>query len=236
MTNRLSKMTIPQLRAEIARRQEGLPKLQKKRATLLKAVGKIDRQIAALGGQVEQPAKLKGRSTKAAKSKVSSGKSLAQCIRDVLGGSGSGMRVKDIVAAVQQAGYKSVAKDFYNLVAAAVRGDEFRKLGRGIYKLETGKAAVEKAKKVSKKSPRSGAKKAATPKARRKRRKYAQTAEQLVLGLVQGKGATSAEINRAWKDAGRTGRADNTLNKMLKDGKLKRQKIEGTKGSRYTAG
>jgi hypothetical protein len=34
--------------------------------------------------------------------------------------------------------------------------------------------------------------------------------------------------------AGRTGRADNTLNKMLKAGKLKRQKIVGTKGSMYT--
>jgi hypothetical protein len=234
MAKRLSKMTIDQLRAEIARRQTGLPKLQKKRAKLLKAVGKLDRQIAALGGQIEQPPKPKGRPTKAAKSTASSGKSLAQCIRDVLGGSRGGMRVKDIVAAVQEAGYKSVAKDFYHLVAAAVRGDEFKKLGRGIYKLKTGKAAVKKAKKVSKKSPKAGVKKAATPKVRRKRKKYAQTAEQLVLGLVKGKGATTAEINRAWKDAGRTGRADNTLNKMLKAGKVKRTPLKGQKGSTYT--
>jgi len=120
------------------------------------------------------------------------------------------------------------------LAAAAVRGDEFKKLGRGIYELETGKAAVKKAKKVSKKSPKSGAKKPATPKAHHKRKKYAKTAEQLVLGLVQGKGATSAEINRAWKDGGRIGRADNTLNKMLKDGKVKRTPLKGQKGSTYT--
>jgi len=234
MARQLSKMTIDQLRAEIARRQTGLPKLQKKRAKLLKAVGKLDRQIAALGGQVEQPAKPKGRPTKAAKSTASSGKSLSQCIRDVLGGSRGGMRIKNIVAAVQEAGYKSAAKDFYHLVAAAVRGDEFKKLGRGIYNLITGKAAVRKGKKVSKKSPKAGVKKAATPKVRRKRKKYVQTAEQLVLGLVQGKGATSAEINRAWRDGGRTGRADNTLNKMLKDGKVKRTPLKGQKGSTYT--
>jgi len=235
MAKQLSKMTIPQLRAEIARRQTGLPKLQKKRAQLLKAIGTIGRQIAALGGQVEQPAKPKGKPTKIAKAKVSSGKSLVQYIRGVLGRARGGMRVKDIVVAVQKAGYKSAAKDFYGLVAAAVRGDKFKKLGRGIYTLKTGKVAVKKAKTVSKKSPKAGAKKAAAPKVRRKRKKYDQTAEQIVLGLVKGKGATSAEINRAWKSAGRKGRADNTLNKMLKDGKLKRQKIKGAKGSNYTA-
>jgi len=234
MATKLSKLTLDQLRAEIARRQEGLPKLQKKRAKLLKAVGKLDRQIAALGGQVEQPAKPKGRPTKAPKSQASTGKSLAQCIKDVLGRSRAGMRVKDIVTAVQEAGYKSVAKDFYHLVAAAVRGDEFKKLGRGVYNLITCKAEVRKGKKVSKKSPKVVVKKAATPKVRRKRKKYALTAEQLVLGLVQGKGATTAEINRAWRDGGRTGRADNTLNKMLKDGKVKRTPLKGQKGSTYT--
>jgi len=236
MARQLSKMTIPQLRAEIARRQEGLPKLQKKHAKLLKAIGKLDRQIATLGGQADQPAKPKGRPTKAPKSQASTSKSLAQCIRDVLGRSRAGMRVKDIVTAVQEAGYKSVAKDFYHLVAAAVRGDEFKKLGRGIYKVKTGKAAVKKSKKVSKKSPKAGVKKAAAPKASRKskRKKYAQTAEQLVLGLVKGKGSTSAEINRAWKDGGRKGRADNTLNKMLKAAKVKRTPLKGQKGSTYT--
>jgi len=234
MAKQLSKMTIPQLRAEIARRQEGLPKLQKKHAKLLKAIGKLDRQIATLGGQADQPAKPKGRPTKAPKSQASTSKSLAQCIRDVLGRSRAGMRVKDIVTAVQEAGYKSVAKDFYHLVAAAVRGDEFKKLGRGIYKLKTSKVAVKKGKKVSKKSPKAVVKKAAAPKVRRKRIKYALTAEQLVLGLVKGKGATTAEINRAWKHGGRKGRADNTLNKMLKAAKVKRTPLKGQKGSTYT--
>ena len=66
-------------------------------------------------------------------------------------------------------------------------------------------------------------------------RQYAQTAEQFVLALAQGKGATTAEINRAWKDAKRVGRADNTLNKMVKAGLLKREKLAVGKGSTYTA-
>ena len=76
--------------------------------------------------------------------------------------------------------------------------------------------------------------KKAPAKAGRKRKKYDQTAEQFVLGLVKGKGAISSAINKVWQAAGRTGRADNTLNKMLKAGKLKREKIQGAKGSTYT--
>jgi|GEM_PF-1520782 len=234
MATKLSKLTIDQLRAEIARRQTGLPMLLKKRAKLLKAVGKLDVQIAALGSQIEQPAKPKGRQTEPATSTPSSGKSLVQSIKDVLGRTKGGMRVKDIVVAVQEAGYKTAAKDFYGLVAAAVRGEGFKKLGWGVYNLGTGKGAVKKAKKISKKSPKAVVKKVAAPKAGRKRKKYAQTAEQLVLGLVKGKGAISSAINKAWKDGGRTGRADNTLNKMLKDGKVKRTPLKGQKGSTYT--
>jgi hypothetical protein len=74
----------------------------------------------------------------------------------------------------------------------------------------------------------------ASAKAPRKRKTYAQTAEQFVLGLVQGKGATTAEINQAWKGAKRVGRADNTLNKMVKAGMLKRKKLAVGKGSTYT--
>jgi len=146
MARQIPRMTVAQLRAEIARRQMGLPKLQKRRAKLLRAIGALDRQIAAFGGQAERPAKRKGRpakAAKAAKAAASSGKSLGQSIKDVLGGSRGGMRVKNIVAAVLRAGYKTAAKDFYNMVAAALRGDGFKRLGRGVYKLKAGKAAAK---------------------------------------------------------------------------------------------
>ena len=53
-------MSIDQLHAETARRQTGLPMLQKKLAKLLKAIGTLDRQIVAPGGRIEEPAKPKG--------------------------------------------------------------------------------------------------------------------------------------------------------------------------------
>jgi len=68
----------------------------------------------------------------------------------------------------------------------------------------------------------------------RKRKSYPQTAEQFVTGLAKGKGATTSEINQAWVSAGRVGRADNTLNRMVKAGSLRRDKLQGQKGSRYT--
>jgi hypothetical protein len=71
-------------------------------------------------------------------------------------------------------------------------------------------------------------------KAASKRKWFPETAEQFIVGLVKGKVATTAEINQAWKDSGRGASADTTLSKMVKDGKIKRENIEGRKGSRYT--
>ena len=57
-------------------------------------------------------------------------------IVDVLKKAGQGMRVKDVMAAVTEAGYVSSSKDFYGIVAAALRDDKrFRKLSRGVYTL-----------------------------------------------------------------------------------------------------
>jgi septal ring factor EnvC (AmiA/AmiB activator) len=110
------------------------------------------------------------------------------------------------------------------------------KLSAQIAELESalGKpAAVAAAPKAARRGRRPKAAKAAKPLVR-KRKSYPLTADQFVGKLVAGKGATTAEINKAWKQAGRTGRADNTLNKMFKAGKLKREKLKGQKGSKYT--
>jgi hypothetical protein len=71
-------------------------------------------------------------------------------------------------------------------------------------------------------------------KASSKRKRFPETAEQFISDLLKGKGATTAEINKAWKDSGRGASADTTLSKMVKDGKIKRENIPGKKGSRYT--
>ena len=79
------------------------------------------------------------------KRKEAKGKPLIGYVKDVLAKAKDGMRVREIVAAVQEAGYKSAAKDFYGIVATAVRGEGFEKLGRGVYRLRgMGEPAAEK--------------------------------------------------------------------------------------------
>ena len=57
----------------------------------------------------------------------------------------------------------------------------------------------------------------------------------MILGLLGGgKSLSTAEINAAWKKEGRGGTADNTLTKLVKDSKLKRESVEGQRGSIYT--
>ena len=69
----------------------------------------------------------------------------------------------------------------------------------------------------------------------RPRGRFDQTAVEFITLLVQGNKATHrAEIGTAWTKAGRGGRADNTLTRMVKAGSLKRTKVKGEKGSKYS--
>ena len=86
-----------------------------------------------------------------------------------------------------------------------------------------------KAKKAAKSKP--GPK----PKARRSKRKtFAITGEQFILDMAKGKGATTKEINKAWTQAGRGGSSYTTLSRLFKEKKLKKEKLPGKQGSRYT--
>ena len=60
--------------------------------------------------------------------------------------------------AVQKAGYKTNSKDFYGVVATAVREGGFEKLSRGVYKLGA-------ARKLAAKAGRKAGRKKAGPKA-----------------------------------------------------------------------
>jgi hypothetical protein len=74
-------------------------------------------------------------------------------------------------------------------------------------------------------------------KGRRTRGKFTKTGEESVFEVLQANGAlTSAQVNEYWSKEGRGGRADNTLNKLLKAGKIKRiPSPDGNKrGSRYS--
>jgi hypothetical protein len=69
---------------------------------------------------------------------------------------------------------------------------------------------------------------------RRKGKKFKVTAEESILGFIkQHKNPTTQEINKHWKAEGRGATADNTLSKMSRDGHIKREPLEGTRGSRY---
>jgi len=62
------------------------------------------------------------------------------------------------------------------------------------------------------------------------------TANEFVLEFIKAKkNPTSQEINKAWKDAGRKGMADNNLSLLTKAKKLKRVPLgAGIRGSRYS--
>jgi len=66
--------------------------------------------------------------------KRATGKPLVAYIADALKDS-PGMRVRDVMVAVQQAGYHSASKKFYDMVAAAIRDKAFQRVKRGVYKL-----------------------------------------------------------------------------------------------------
>jgi hypothetical protein len=73
----------------------------------------------------------------------------------------------------------------------------------------------------------------------RRRKKFKTTANELVLAVIKkagAKGATGAEISKAWRSAGRPGDAYNTLNELGKVKKIKRKPLKGKRGSLYVGG
>ena len=226
---KLSNISIVTLKKELDRRIARVEALKVQR-------DKLDREIVELEGLAVKTTRKAGRKPgpkpgrkpgpkPGRKPRATRGgrKPLKQYIQQVMARAPGGMSTAAIEKAVIAAGYQTRAESIYNPILKVIRKGGYRKVSRGVYAVGSGKAA----KKAAKKAP-------AKAKGARKRKKYDQTAEQFVLGLVAGKGAISSDINKTWMAAGRTGRADNTLNKMLKAGKLKRQKIVGTKGSMYT--
>ena len=79
------------------------------------------------------------------------------------------------------------------------------------------------------------ARRAKKAKGRHQRGVFSQNADEFVLSLLKtGKPVSTADINRAWTKAGRGGSANNTLTKLFKAKKLKRQKAKGVRGSVYS--
>ncbi len=138
--------TIQQLQQELEAKTQQLDALQSERDKLAAQLDAVDKQIAALTGKAGKRGrkatrkKSAGRkpATKTRRPRRGKGaKPLVEYVKQVLAKSDDGMRVKDIMEAVKKAGYKSSSKDFYGIVAAAVRDeDNFEKVKRGVYKLK----------------------------------------------------------------------------------------------------
>ena len=83
---------------------------------------------------------------------------------------------------------------------------------------------------------------AAAPKAtaptgnkRGRRNKFATTGEESVLGFIRKHGnPATAEVQAHWSSEGRGASADNSLSKLYKDKKIKREANKMGRGSRYT--
>lgn len=129
--------TIAELRAELMAKEEQLADLQRRRKALVTELGEVDRAMARLGGD-GRPARL-GRPAR--RRRLKNDKPLAEYITGVLAGAPGGLRIKEIAAAVQEAGYRTSSKEFYGLVASAMSSDAFKKVGRGMYVLQGRKEA-----------------------------------------------------------------------------------------------
>ena len=149
-------MTIAELKKALAAKERQLTELVAKRQNLAGRLAAVDGEIKALGGGAPKAGKRRGKIAKAPKATPArrprklprNPRPLPEYIKDVLSGSKDGMRVKDVMPAVKKAGYKTFSKDFYGVVATALREGPFVKVSRGVYRLKA--AGKARAKKVTK--------------------------------------------------------------------------------------
>jgi hypothetical protein len=73
-------------------------------------------------------------------------------------------------------------------------------------------------------------------KKRGRRGSFGISGDESVYQFIKNNGpVTAAQVNKHWQAEGRGGKADNSLSKLVKDGRLVRKNIEGARGSNYTA-
>lgn len=128
-----SGLTISQLQQILNRRKTEINRLYRKRGTLEKQLAAIDREISKVEGDGAGRRGGMGGGTRARNDK-----SLVETLEEVLGGAKGPMGVKDIVAAVENAGYRSNSANFRGLVNQTLikEGKRFGSAGRGLYELK----------------------------------------------------------------------------------------------------
>ncbi|MFP4105276.1 MAG: hypothetical protein ACLFVU_04210 [Phycisphaerae bacterium] len=133
--------TIAAIRSEIEKKQKQVDKLQAKRQKLLDQLNDVEDQIRSIGGHSvlsdaagtaasSGPAGSTGR-----RKRPRNDKPLADYIDEVLSRHAEGLRIKEIMLEVQDAGYVSNSKNFYSIIAAAMQDEKYERVGRGVYRL-----------------------------------------------------------------------------------------------------
>ena len=140
--------SIRELRSELQIKETMLSSLRARRDKLGSQLAALERQIAALSGGARRgrkpgrrPATPKAAAKRTPKLRPARrgrrGTPLVDYVQNVLKKAPKPMRVKEVVKAVTAAGYKSDSKDFYGIVATALRDPKkFHKVKRGVYKLK----------------------------------------------------------------------------------------------------
>ena len=129
-----SKVSTGELQAELKRRQQKLPALQRKHRQLAAELADLEKQIAGLSGSA--PARARKPSAKRAAPKrrrPKNKKNLADTLVSVLSKT-KPLRVIEAVAAVKKAGYKTTSKNFNTIVNQTLLKDKrFKQASRGKY-------------------------------------------------------------------------------------------------------
>jgi len=130
MPRKASSMSIHELRRCLEAQEQVVARLALRRRKLATQLAKLDKKILAAGGSVKSMPVAPGPQPR----RRTAGKPLIDYIISVLKAAPKGMRVKKVVGAVTRAGYRSTSKDFYGIVATALReGPQFKKMSRGVY-------------------------------------------------------------------------------------------------------
>ncbi len=131
---KLEKVTIEELRKEIARRQSGLEKLVAQRDELNCRIAELESLgIAAKPAAKRGPKPGSKRMRRAGRAPQPG--SLIHLLVEALGAQGK-LTVAEAVAAVLAAGYKSKSKSFKLIVNQALaKNKRFKRVGKGLYTL-----------------------------------------------------------------------------------------------------
>ena len=128
----LARLSIAELRAELAQRERHVKQLQGRRDQLLDQLAALDNEIATADGKraaVRTRRQRQGQAGRRQRNKMN----LVDALRKVLGN--KTMSVSDAAEAVQRAGYKTSSANFRTIVNQSLLANRkvFRKVSRGQY-------------------------------------------------------------------------------------------------------